>query len=103
LESNYIKEHNKYSNRVSLTIGIKQQDIDILNEYFDKNDIWTPINNCSKFALGAWNLVAEESEQINNKLVVSPSYLVEEICKFNEFVNTKEIITNNTIKYYKEA
>ena len=103
LESNYIKEHNKYNKRVSITIGIDNNDINTISSLIKEKDRWTPLYNCSKFALDAWNLVAEQSEKINAKFIMSPSYLVNEICKFQEHEKVKELVTDENIRFYKEV
>lgn len=103
LESNYIEEYNKYNKRVSITIGIDSEDIKALSKHINNNDRWTPLYNCSKFALKAWNLVAEENEKINDKFIVSPSYLVNEITKFEEYQENKDCNTEKVIRFYKEG
>lgn len=103
IESNYIDEYSKYPERVSLTIGIDGNDIKTISDIIDKNDRWTPLFNCSKFALKAWNSVAEESERIDNKLFVSPGYLVEEISKFECFEKARECVTAKNVRFYKEV
>ena len=103
IESNYISEYNKYRNRVLITIGINLEDIDSINSEIRACDKWTPIFNCSTFATKLWNLVAEEDEKINDKLLLSPSYLVKEITKFKGHERQKEIITNKNIFYYGEG
>jgi len=103
IESNYISEYNKYSNRYSLTIGISLEDIQKICELIDKSDRWNPFFNCSTFAMKVWNLVAEDNEKINSKLIVSPSYLVKEITKFDDFEKNRECVTDKNIQYYKEG
>lgn len=103
VESNYIKEHNKYNTRVSITIGISLDDLNKVSKIIDKNNKWTPLYNCSKFALEIWNAVALESEIIDAKFITSPSYLVDEIVKFKEHQKNRECNTDQIIRYYKEA
>ena len=69
----------------------------------DNSDRWNPLFNCSKFALKVWNEVAEDSEKIDSKLIVSPGYLVDEIVKFELYEKSKECVTDNKIRYYKEG
>lgn len=103
IESNYISEYNKYSNRVSLTIGIGLEDIQTLNDVISSSDRWNPFFNCSTFALKMWNSVAEDNEKIDKKMITSPSYLVNEIMKFEGFEKGKEILTDKNVKYYNEG
>ena len=103
VESNYIKEHNKYAQRVSLTIGISLEDIYSITEVIKNNDLWTPLYNCSKFALDVWNTVASENEKIDTKLLMSPGYLVEEIKKFAGYEDVRPCNTSNIVRYYGEV
>lgn len=103
IESNYISEYNKYPNRVLVTIGIDLEDIESINNEIQTCDKWNPLFNCSTFATKIWNLVAEDSEKINDKLLLSPNYLVNEIIKFKDYKRKKEIITDKNISYYGEA
>lgn len=103
IESNYIAEYDKYTHRVSLTIGITLEDIAEISKTIDGSDRWSPFFNCSTFAMKVWNKVAEESEKINSKLLVSPGYLVNEITKFDEYEKNRECVTDKNIKFYKEG
>ena len=103
VESNYIKEHNKYAQRVSLTIGVSLEDIYSITEVIKNNDLWTPLYNCSKFALDVWNTVASENEKIDTKLLMSPGYLVEEIKKFAGYEDVRPCNTSNIVRYYGEV
>ena len=100
VESNYIKEHNKYDGRVSVTIGIDGDDIETLNSEIAKRDKWGVLNNCSRFALSVYNAVANENETIKTPLIYTPSYLTKYIKKFESFEYNKEIITEDTLGYF---
>lgn len=103
LESNYINEYNKYSQRVSISIGIDLKDIDKITELIDENDKWNVFFNCSKFAVKTWNLVAEENEKIEEKFFVSPNYLHNEIKFFKDYKFAEDIKTSNFVSFYKEG
>jgi len=103
IESNYIKEHNKYDERVSITIGVNLEDITKISGIIKDNDAWTPLYNCSKFALDVWNTVAVDSEKIQSKFFMSPGYVMDEIKKFEGFDSVKTCETSTTIRYYGEV
>lgn len=103
VESNYIKETNKYNGRLSITIGLSQDDIAKINQIIGKNASWTPWYNCSKFALDIWNSVATESEKIYTKLFTSPGYLVKEIKNFSNYETNKICETSTQVRYYGEV
>lgn len=103
VESNYIKERDKYNTRVSANIGIELAEIEKINEVIKNNDKWNPLYNCSKFALDIWNLVAEQhSEKINVPMFVSPSYLVDEIKRFKDHEFKQVFETSTNVRYYGE-
>lgn len=98
IEGNYISEYDKYSHRVSLTIGINTSDIEEISNMIAKSDRWSPFFNCSTFAMKTWNLVAEDSEKIDSKLLVSPKYLVNKITKFSGHEKNRECITDTDFR-----
>ena len=102
LDSVYIEEYNKYPERVSVSIGIDYNDINKISQIINDNNKWNLFFNCAKFAFKVWNSVAEESEKIANKAFISPSYLVKEINKFDEYVFAQEIKTSNIICFHGE-
>ena len=102
VESNYIKEHNKYKERVSISIGINIEDIEQINKIISNNNSWTPTYNCAKFALEIWNKVSTESEKISVPMFASPSYLVNEIKRFNDHEFKKAFETSTIVRYYGE-
>lgn len=101
VESNYIVQHNKYDGRLSITIGIDDEDISTLCEFISTHDRWNPLFNCSNFALNLWNTVAENSEKIDKPLIYTPSYIAEEMKKFEGFEKNKAIPTEDTMGYFK--
>lgn len=100
VESNYISEYDKYNGRVSITTGINLEDIVVINEYISKNDNWSPLDNCSNFALGLWNGIAEDSEKIEIGLIKTPKKIAIELAKFDSYEINKEIITDTKFNYY---
>ena len=103
IESNYIKEHNKYAERVSITIGITLDDVSKMSSVIKENDAWTPLYNCSKFALEVWNNVANENEKIESKFFMSPGYLVDKMKAFSGYENVKPCETSTIVRYYGEV
>ena len=100
IESNYIRNSNKYDGRYSITKGITSEDITTLNEFMSSHDRWGILKNCSYFALSFWNEVASDSEYIPPKPIYTPKYIEEEIRKFDEHEYNRPIITDNTCYYF---
>ena len=101
VESNYIEFYNKYNGRVSVDKGITIEDIETISDFILTNDTWTPVNNCSRFAIRCWNSVAKESEKLNLRLVNTPTKLIKNLKKFENFEINKfdgEIIINEPEK-----
>ena len=103
VESNYINEYNKYSERVSISVGINLDDIAKVSKIIDENDNWTPMFNCSSFSLKVWNSVAQDSEKLNVGGFISPNNLVKEIKLFKNYEIARECKTTTNISYYKEG
>lgn len=100
VESNYIVQHNKYDGRLSITIGIDNEDISTISEFIKTNDTWNPLTNCSNFALNLWNTVATESEYIKKPVIYTPSHIANEIMKFDNYERNKSIETEDTMGYF---
>ena len=102
VESNYIRLHDKYNGRISITTGISLEDIDSLNEYVSERDKWSFLNNCSNFALNLWNTIAEDSEYIYKPVIYTPSYLTEQIKIFKNHQYNKKIETTEVIGFFDD-
>ncbi|MGN0961346.1 MAG: hypothetical protein ACI4PF_04015 [Christensenellales bacterium] len=100
VESNYIAQHDKYNGRLSITIGISEEDINTLCDYISSHDRWNPIFNCSNFALNLWNTVASDTEYINPPLIYTPSYIAKQMQKFDNFERNKAIPTDTKMGYF---
>jgi len=100
VESNYIIEHNKYDGRVSITIGINEENLKTITNYILNNDTWNPLKNCSHFAITLWNLVAEQSEIIDKPIIYTPTHLTKIIEKFDTYETNKPIPTDSKVGYF---
>ncbi len=100
VESNYIRHNNKYNGRYSITTGINKNDITTINDFMSNHDSWGIIRNCSYFALSLWNEIAEDSEYIKERPILTPAYIEEEISKFENYEINREINTNDSCYYY---
>ena len=109
VESNYIKDYNKYDGRISITAGISSEDTEKMNNFILAHDYWSPINNCSNFALNLWNTVAEEDEELVRPFIYSPSKIAKALKNFEGYETNREIKTSdkfffmdeNTPKYFE--
>lgn len=101
IESNYIQLDNKYKGRYSITTGINESDLEILNNTIAKKDKWGLLKNCSYFAYTIWNSIAEDNEKINKpNFLYTPTYLEEEIRKFDNFEVNRPIKSNSNCYYF---
>lgn len=91
VESNYIEFYNKYNGRVSVDKGITIEDTETISDFILANDTWTPVNNCSRFAIRCWNSVAKESEKLDLRLVNTPTKLIKNLKKFENFEINKPL------------
>ena len=103
VESNYYNHYNKYDGRVSVTIGLSEQELDTLCEFIVGNDRWNPLNNCSKFALNAWNSVATEQERLIKPLIYTPGNIVNQLKQFENFEINRPMNTDNNFGYFDNS
>lgn len=102
VESNYIKDYNKYDGRISITAGISSEDTEKMNNFILAHDYWSPINNCSNFALNLWNTVAEEDEELVRPFIYSPSKIAKALKNFEGYETNREIKTSDKFFYMDE-
>ncbi len=103
VESNYIRIYEKYLGRISVTKYLEEKDIETICNFIATHDYWSPIYNCSYFAINLWNSVAKESERLDTYLIYSPSKLSSQLKTFKEFEVNKSIKTSNDFGYFKET
>ena len=100
VESNYFASYNKYDGRVSVTISLNEEELNKLCSFISTKDRWNPINNCSKFALNAWNSVASEEESLIKPLIYTPSNIANQLKKFDSFEVNRPIVTDKEFGYF---
>lgn len=103
VESGYISEYNRYDGRVSITIGLSEDELHTVCEFISSHDKWNFLYNCSKFALNLYNSVATESEYIETPLIYTPAYNVKNIKKFDTYEMNKPIPATGKVGYYSNA
>lgn len=91
IENNKIDIYGSYDGRVSVSTGISNEDVKVLSDFILNNDIWTPLKNCSCFAINAWNSVVEDTEKLNSPLIYTPSNLKKQIKSFKNYETNKEL------------
>lgn len=102
VESNYIQYYNKYNGRISVDKGINLEELELISDYILENDKWTPLDNCSKFAINLWNTVAKDSEKLTLYAISTPSKLIEELKLFENFKVNKPISVCNKCGYFAD-
>lgn len=100
VESNYIKNHNKYDGRLSVTCGIDSNDIVTISKFIDNNDYWSPLHNCSQFALNLWNSVANTDEELVTPVIYSPSKIAKSLKTFDVYQTNRPIETGDKMYYF---
>lgn len=102
VESNYINDYNKYDGRISVTTGVSYDDIDKITDYIISHDYWTPLTNCSCFALNLWNEVAEDREKLDKPLIYNPTAIAKQLVNFENYEINREINTDNKFYYFDD-
>jgi len=102
VESNYIKDYNKYDGRISITTGVGVDDIEKISNFILSHDYWNPLQNCSYFALNFWNEIAEDGEKLDSMAIFSPSAIANQLRAFEGMEENKEIITESKFHYFEK-
>jgi hypothetical protein len=79
LESYFVYYNSAYSGRVSVTVAIDQNALNILNSYVINNDYWSTFTNCSSFAVGAWNSFMPSNYNLSAGYPNTPKKLTDNI------------------------
>ena len=103
MESNYIKYHDKYNGRYSVSIGLELDKLEAINNYIKNNDTWVPTKNCTNFSVGLWNSVCDEKEKLSTPLIYTPKKLTEDIKSFNVYEYNKDIPVSDRLGYFDSS
>ena len=99
-ENNYIKYHDKYNGRVSVSVGLKIDCLETLNNFIKNNDNWYLTKNCTNFSVGLWNTLCEESERVSTPLIYTPSRLSKDIKSFTTYEKNRDIPVSDRFGYF---
>ena len=100
LEYNYDVLHNRYDGRISVTKGVTNEDVEKITEFIYLNDTWSPIKNCSYFAVNLWNEVATDDEKLDTYWIYSPNKVVANLKQFKTFEVNKLMVSNKEFGYF---
>lgn len=103
LEYNYSAIHNRYDGRVSITKGVTANNIEEINKFIYSHNTWSPIKNCSYFALNLWNKVANENEMLKTYWIYSPAKVANQLREFEDFETNKSFITKTNFGYFSNT
>ena len=99
VESNYILNYNKYYGRQSIEKLVSLEDAETIRAFIFENDLWTPLKNCTWFAVNLWNAVSAGGDRLDTPLIYSPAKLKEDISCFNKVKTNKSVFTSESIVY----
>lgn len=103
LEYNYHSIFNRYEGRVSVTKGITEQNLQTITEFIYLNDTWSPIKNCSYFAVNLWNKIAEDEEKLDTYWIYSPSKVMQNLKQFKNYEVNKPMQSNKVFGYFSNS
>ncbi|MBE6965687.1 MAG: hypothetical protein E7441_06605 [Ruminococcaceae bacterium] len=93
LEPYMAKYEDAYSDNVSKSCELTESDLAALNNYINSHDTWSATNNCSSFAVGAWNTVVGWN-QLSAGIINTPRNLA------NSIINTTVYTDDLTMRYF---
>ena len=97
IEPNYIIHGGRYKNVRTVCMYINPDEVQILNRYLKEHDSYSPLGNCSKHVTECWNILAENSEKIESRFIMTPQRLISEI---NKFESAADFHTENCNEIY---
>ena len=84
LEPAFIRDFGRYAGRESLSVGICESQLGVIEDYIDSNDRWTLGKNCSYWSVQLWNAVVEKTYRLEMKtLVYTPKKLRKSLREFS--------------------
>lgn len=98
VESTYLTL-SRYEGRVSVTQGITDSDVSLLNEYIKNNDTWTPFKNCSYFAVDLWNLASDADEFFDLGGLITPDRVTKRIKNTDGYATNRNISEFDAVGY----
>lgn len=102
LESTYLTL-GRYKGITSLTQGVSTLGLDNLNAYLLANDTWTPLRNCSYFALDMWNTLAAADDVMDLGWLVTPAEVSDRIRQTDGYKTDRPIINFDKVGYAKNS
>ena len=102
VESNYNICNNRYDGRLSISKQIDINDVNTITKFIEENNTWSPLKNCSNFALNCWNEIASESEKISKPVIYTPSHIASQIRLFSGYETNKPMVTKDNFGYFED-
>lgn len=101
LEAYFISKYASYGPRVSISYGLTSSQLSTLNSFIINNDKWSTLNNCSSFAVKAWNSIATTNYKLSAGTPNTPKKLADNI-KANYVLSYRvgEAVPWNYLVYY---
>ncbi len=103
IESNYIKYHDKYNGRYSVSMSIKKEKLKDAKTFISKNNTWLPTKNCTNFSIGLWNKLCEKDAKLETPLIYTPKKLTDDIKRFETHEFNKEIFVSSKLGYFNNG
>ena len=100
IESNYIKYHDKYNGRYSVSMSIKKDKLQKAKNFIDKNNTWLPTKNCTNFSIGLWNELCDKDAKLETPLIYTPKKLTDDIKRFDSYEYNKDIFVSSRLGYF---
>ncbi len=104
LEPSFIKQYQRYIGRESLSINIDSSKLQIIEDYIDSNNTWTPWKNCSRWSLELWNMVADDNCKLKEQtMIYTPKRLQKSINEFDCVEYDKDFSDAKGVFWYKDG
>lgn len=100
LESYYSMVSSAYDGRVSLTTYLDEDEMTVLHRYIYNYDHWSLLENCSFFAMNAWNLIS--NDKISAGTICTPKNLANSIMLYDYYEVNRSMPSRCVSPFYVE-
>ena len=104
LEPHYISKYGRYAGRRSLSTNIDESKLKAIEGYIDRNNKWTPGNNCSRWSLELWNEVAGDRLKLKTQtLLYTPKRVSKSFYEFDQIETDRDFSAAKGIFCYRDG
>ncbi len=96
--------NGRYEGRISLSVNIKEEDLEIIEEFIESDDYWAPAHNCTTWSLKLWNLLVDEKFRMKTQITTyTPHRLEKSMLRFEGVQTNIDMSRCGNAFYYPDG